>query len=284
MAVDFNAWLQDLAKKGGLTDQELATFQGIVSKPSVRQELVDSVERQSDYSRKMQELQRQRDEEDAYAARLLTWEEQTKQRLTELEQQANSYKTQVYSMAQQYNLSPEELQKALTPTTQTAPVAKPAEEPKWVTKQEADNYATAMFKINAKLIGLNQEHIRLYGKPMENIDTFVDEALKAGQPVEQTFRQFYKVETREAELREADIQSRIDKALQEEKLKWAAAGATPFGADPGSMPKGVQSPIFENVEGLDSKAPGDHAAHRARVQDVVAAFNAEQAKSGFPTL
>jgi hypothetical protein len=287
MAVDFDAWVADIAKKGSLTAEELSTVKAVFSKPGVKQELVDSVERQSDYSRKMQELQRQREEEDNYAARLIEWEKESKARLTAAEQQANAYKNQVYALAQQYNVSPEELQKHIASGAVQVPAATPTPTPvdqsKWITKEQVDEYATAMFKINAQLIGLNQEHIRLFGKPMDRLEEFVDEALKAGRPVGDTFRQFYKVTDRETELREQEIQARITAAVNEAKNTWITNGASPIAANT-NIPKGWQSPVMENVEGLDAKALGDQAAHRTRVQETIAAFNAEQVRNGLPTL
>lgn len=293
MPLDVKKWAEDIAKKGQLSQEEVAQLEAIFGKPGVKQELVDGFERQSDYSRNIQALQQQKAEEDAYAARLAQWETEVKNQLAQAQQEANAYKTQVYTIAQQYNLSPNELQNALSQagvqqTPSPAPAAKPAEDPKWMTREQAAQEATALLRINAKIIGFNQDHIRLFGKPMENIDVFIDEALKAGQSgvkIEDTFRNFYKVADREGELREADVQTRIAKAIEEEKLKWATTAANPLAAaHNGAIPKGYQSPVMENVADLDNKVLGDQAAHRTRVQEAIAAFNAAQAQSGLPTL
>ncbi len=289
MPLDVKKWVEDVAKKAGLTPEEAAQFETILSKPGARQEVIDGFERQSDYSRRMQELQQMKAEEDAYAARLAQWEQEVKTQLATAQQEANVYKAQVYNIAQQYNVAPEELQQALNKTTvpTPAPVQSVAQElPRdVVTKEQIDTYATAMFKINAKMIGLNQEHIRLFGKPMDNIDTFVDEALKAGQQgikIEDSFRNFYRVADKEVELREAEVQARIVKAVEEEKVKWATNATNPLAPAMQGLPKGYQSPVLENVEGLDAKLFGDQVSHRTRVQEAVAAFNADRVQNGLP--
>lgn len=281
MAVNVTAWLEDFAKRGSLSTQELDNLRTIFSKPDAARELSDAVERQSDYSRKMAELQKKTEEEDAYATRLAAWEGDVKSELQTAKAQAQQYQQQLYKLAQQYSVDPTELNAAFQAAA--APAPKPAEPaPVGVTKEEVENSAAALFKLNAKMIGLNHEHMRLFGKPIENIEGFVDHALAKGVPIEQTFREFFNVADREGELREADVQARIQKAIEEEKLKWATNNVNPMGVDL-TKPKGTQSPIFENLELNSDKIPGTDAQHRARVSEIVAAFNQSQASQGLPT-
>lgn len=291
MGINLSEWVRDIAKKGNLTDQEIQTFEALLTKPGVKQEIVDGFERQSDYSRRMQELQAQRTQEDEYAMRLVEWEKDVKEQLAQATQQANLYKNQIYAIASQYGVSPDELTKALNTTPTSTPVAasaayqstpaaaQPAGD--WVTKEQIDTYAAAMFKLNTQMIALNQEHIRLFGKPMENIEAFADSALKNGRPVMETFREFYKVGEREDQIREEQTQARITKAIEEAKQSWITAGANPLAAQQ-NVPKGWGSPVLEQVD-RDAKELGDNAMHRTRVQEAVQAFNQAQAAQGLPT-
>lgn len=285
MPLNVKEWLSDLQKKGNLSPSELQAMEAIIAKPAVAQEIVDSMERQSDYSRKMQELQAKQQQEDEYAARLSAWEADVKDQLARSEQAAKQYQQQLYTLASQYNVDPTELQKALqvtnTPTPTPASTPAPTQSA-GLTREDVESVAANLFTVNAKLVGLNHEHIRLFGKPMEDIDKFAELALQAGKPIEQTFREHYKVAEREAQLAEERVQARIQEALDKAKLDWSAQTVNPMAVN-ANAPKGTQSPIFENIE-IGERAPGENAAHRSRVMEAVAAFNQSQAAQGLPTV
>lgn len=282
MPLNVKEWLNDLQKKGNLSPSELQAMEAIIAKPAVAQEIVDAFERQSDYSRRMQELQQQKQQEDEYAARLAAWESDVKTQLANSEQTAKQYQQQLYTLAAQYNVDPTELQKAVQVTNTPTPT--PTQPPPSVglTKEDVESVAANLFTVNAKLVGLNHEHIRLFGKPMEDIDKFAEVALQAGKPIEQTFREHYKVAEREAQLAEERVQARIQEALDKAKLEWSAQTVNPMAVN-ANAPKGTQSPIFENIE-IGERAPGENAAHRSRVMEAVAAFNQAQAANGLPTV
>lgn len=283
MPLNVKEWLSDLQKKGNLIPSELLAMEAIFAKPAVAQEIVDAFERQSDYSRRMQELQQQKQQEDDYASRLAAWEADVKDQLARSEQAAKQYQQQLYTLASQYNVDPTELQKALQVTNTPTPTPTPTPtQSAGLTREEVESVAANLFTVNAKLVGLNHEHIRLFGKPMEDIDKFAELALQAGKPIEQTFREHYKVAEREAQLAEERVQARIQEAVDKAKLDWSAQTVNPMAVN-ANAPKGTQSPIFENVE-IGERAPGENAAHRSRVMEAVAAFNQSQAANGLPTV
>lgn len=282
MPLDFEAWLDDL-KRAGLTDAEVAQAAAILGKPGVKKEIVGSFERQSEFSRKMDELRAKQQQEDEYAARLSAWEADVKDQLARSEQAAKQYQQQLYTLASQYNVDPTELQKALQVTNTPTPTPTPTPtQSAGLTREDVESVAANLFTVNAKLVGLNHEHIRLFGKPMEDIDKFAELALQAGKPIEQTFREHYKVAEREAQLAEERVQARIQEAVDKAKLDWSAQTVNPMAVN-ANAPKGTQSPIFENVE-IGERAPGENAAHRSRVMEAVAAFNQAQAAQGLPTV
>lgn len=275
MALNLDEWLTDLQKRGSLTDEERKQVEMVLTKPAVKQEVVDAFERQSDYSRKMAELQQQRKQEDEYAARLAAWEAGVKEKLTTAEATARQWQSKALSLAAQSGIDPT----TLPDETPTAPVKVEQPVQDVMTKEEANAYASNLMRINAKIIALNTEHQRLYGKPMEKVDEFVDYALKEGKPLEETFRDFFKVAEREKEIQEESVQARIQQAIAEEKKKWVTDNTNPLGAAPSSRRPEQMSPVFATLQ-AEGNVPGDHALHRSRVAEVVQAWREEQANNG----
>jgi len=246
MPFDVNAFLDDLVRKGNLSQEERNQAAPFFQK--VAQELEGGYLRQSDYSRRLNELQEKMKAEDEFAQRLAEYEAELKAKEAAL---------------------PGAHQAGFTPAPQPPPPPPPpAPDLKgYVKADEAQRALMDTFKAQVELLNISQEHQQKFGKPLDGYDRLVQEALSKGQSLRDTWRQVYNVEARERELAEAEVQRRIQEAVASERQKWVTEtsleGGRPFAAQP--------SPFLQAIR-PEKEAPGNLQQRNERVQAAVQAF------------
>lgn len=163
------------------------------------------------------------------------------------------------------------------------PEPKKEEPPPFDTKRFVDRetfgtMAVQMLRNQGELLELDQLHRDLFGKPMPNPQSLVDDLLAASQRGEQgatlrsTFERKFNVAERRAELNEQSIQERIkrsvDEALIKERSERALSGNR-------AAPDGPASPVMAAVA-----KQGPVGGAREGVMNAVAAYEAMRAKAG----
>lgn len=181
----------------------------------------------------------------------------------------------IKALATDYGLNPDDYLKDLGAPVVTKPPVDTSMassfDPKELLAQAGRNAWNAL-RESAHLSDIARKHERLYGKPLDNTVDLLDklqEAVKrTGNPnltLDEIWRREYKVDERENELREADVQKRIEEAVAKDRT--ARADAVALGTSHNVLPaEGFRSPIFTTLD-KEKKLP-----EAARVNQNVLAF------------
>lgn len=286
---EVEAWVKDLA----LTDDERKVLEPIFGKPE-RQEMVKgSVLRQSEFSKKMQALDKQKqDLETAVyekerlvaedAAALGTWKQSADKTILENQKALEDAKTKAYrleqrmnTLASQYGVDPRELGldgEPKPPETRTSPDFNADEfDKRYLGRGDADKLMTEVKStpyIAAELEDIVDENRTLFGKGI-NRRELVTNALKNKRSLRDEWETSNEVPKRRTELQEKAIEERINARVGEERTRILSEHKLPVtrGAESGSPILGMRDDL--KLAGTDrSKATGAGAVDAA-----VASYN-----------
>lgn len=185
--------------------------------------------------------------------RLQQWEQQSRQQVTRLEQEAqraaqleaelaayrqfvkdNNYQEYIAVKEPTQTRQPINTVPGYTPT-QTQP------DGQYLTREYAQGVVGDLLQLQRKGFQIAATHQQLFGVPLT--DDIIGEAMQANQDPEQYYRAKYNVPQKEAELREREHQTQIAKIREEERAKLMAE----YSVDPSKL-TGNGSSMFPGME------------------------------------
>ena len=252
LSVETSAWLEGLAKDGGISAESLATIKSSLESSAKADEYVKgSALRQSDYSRKQAELQTARQEFEKAQADLANKEAGVTKFQTDLgvwktdseakiiaalqareaaETKAAAALSRLQLVGGKYGVDPADL------NIEGVIAAKPKETPvpefdtsKFVTKEDVSRGTQDAALLDAMIYDLGVEHQSLFGKPLTGAYSLVKEAMASGKPLTEYWADKYKVDDRRKEVQEASIQQRINEGVEAAKTKFLSENLLPGG-------------------------------------------------------
>lgn len=226
----------------------------------------------ADYTRKTQDLAKQR--QDAMAAvqaeqakvaaeraRLQQWEQTAKSELEEYsritkQMPAMASKIAAYEqIIKDYNIPPDQVVVPTVPTetptqrpNMTQPTNPTLANKDWLSRDEALGYLRDLTQLNGQAFKIQAEHMKLYGEPLA--EDLVTQSLSTGQNMEEYWRVKYGVDAKRQEIANRDREAERAKIREEERaalMQQYAGDPTRFGAPaPGQyMPVGGLTPQLE---------------------------------------
>lgn len=307
-------FLDDLQKTGNLTPEERTILEKPLGKPEVVKFLGESMSRQSDYSKNLNDLQADRTRLLAEVAEkerkvadwqkdLSKWKGDADGVYSAKDKELNDAKTaltavnaKIKELATTYDIPEEELPKMPEfPTAPAAPGASSAAAAApgsstttapsgTVSREDFDRtiaqVQTSFPRVTATLMDLNTKHQRLFGSPIPSNDALLQKALnrrKAGENVtlEQVWEEEYKVPDREAALKEEEIQTRIKTATTEAETR-VRSEMLASGGNAARPSNAPHAPVFR--EGGFKRPENTVVARAERVGNAVNAW--ENRKTG----
>ena len=291
--------VEELVKEWGLTDEERKVLEPIIGKPERQEKVKAQGLRQSEFTRKMQALDKQKQElETAIAEKekavlndaqsLSTWKAGADKTLAENHKALEDYRIKAFkleermkALATQYGVDPKELGLEGEPT----PPPKSKEEPpepdkRYFAREEADRLLTEVKSspfIAAELEDIVDEHRTLFGKGL-NRRELVTNALKNKRSLREEWETVNEVAKKRDELNEKRIEERINAKVAEERTKILSEHKLPVtrGADTGSPLLAMRDDL--RLEGKERSRPNDTSAIDAAVQ----AYNAGKYREAVP--
>lgn len=243
--------VDEMVKAGRIQEGMRSQYVDLLAKDeAVAQEFAGRFMRHDDYTRKTQEVARQRQEAqaaiEADRARvaqerqaLQQWETEARAEMQRLKAQADQYpelqsKVAAYEQAlRDFNMMehvqvPQGTggQPAVPPTNPYAPpLAQPAQpQSNYLTREDVGLFAQQMLELNAKTLRIAGQHQRLFGQPLE--DDIITEAMTAGQDPQAYWETKYNVAGKRAEIATREREAEIARIREEERAKIVAEYAT----------------------------------------------------------
>ena len=236
LTAEVDTWLQDLEKTGEVSTEWLAETRKQLEKPKAQEFVKGSVLRQSDYSKKANDLKAAQEKAQAeYDAKMAEVDTKFKyysdygadadkkvkaaqKAHDELQGKLDAISRKAKRWVEQGVIDEDEVKDVLTgdPTTerrteQQRPLADDD------TIKRLDSRLTEEFKATAKLPAIMQkistEHFKLYGE-WPDMEALLEKAEGSGKSLKQTWEAEYKVADKREELREAAVQDRINRETE----------------------------------------------------------------------
>lgn len=285
MPFELEQWLNDLAKQGDLTPEELAGLKPVLSKPGATKFLEESTLRQADYSRRQNEVSEKERQTLALQNQLIDWKKTAEQKVQEATGTAKQKQAaldviaaKVREKASEYGLDPAEILPAdasVTPTGTTTttpqnPITDYLRKEDW--NKDLESIRKQFPMLPAALMDLQVQHQKLFGGPLENSSAIVAKAMQVGKPIQEVWEEEFKVEDRRKQIQEQQIQDRVNAAVAEKERQLRSELQLPT-----PRPDQAHSPVLTKFQsgGSDQKRPEMSAAEVA-----AAAFNEGKYRQG----
>jgi len=306
MAVDLKPWVEELYKTGSLSDEEKKVLDTVFAKEPVAKFVGESTLRQSDYSRKLNEMTAKEqklasDVEakqaalDAHEASLIKWkDEDVVPKVNKLAQELEDAKLALFkhqravTKAQEaYNITPQELG-----LDDSAPVKTAEKEPaptfdstKYVSREEYDKILAETQRvpfITEEMQDIADDYQELFGKPLRGRTALLSEAvaahrkdptLKLRNYIEQKF-EFQKRREEVSQERQKDHDAKIraeerSKVLSEYKM-------------PVTRPAPDQMPQLPKPSEIIGKEQSGRNRDASSLEEIVQVYNAGKYKEARP--
>lgn len=306
---DLEKFVTDL---GLPADKAKVVLDAIGSDEGVRNKFGDNVLRQSDYSAKMGDLQKEKDrleaeyqekvkKEETFHASLVGWktekEREAERIITEARQAAESklsdVQKKVRELAQRNGIPEEEIKDLVaastvenrrTPNDDQQPHRKNGE---WMSKEEFRNEAKFYARLPAIQMSLEREYFRLFGQdaPDINWEKVIDGAQSSKRSLQQEFEATYKLPEKRAEVAETKRKKEIEEAEKRgaEQARAKLMEDNPELAGRRSVTRDHRgSPILDQAREHAKKDQSQHTAHGPQdaVSAAVKAFNEGKYREG----
>lgn len=255
MALDPNvqSWLDELKKTGAISEDELKVISGVAEKPQAGEFIKGSVLRQSEFSKKLNEIselkknvEAEQEKAQRFGSDLAKWkvgaDENFRKAIVDREEAQKKYSTAVAKLTAigtTYGIPENEYKLedgVIVPSNQP-----PVDTKNYLTREDVEGllkkFSTEAALTDASVHDLNVRHMTLYGKPLPNAIEFVQEALKNGKSLSGYFQEKFNVQQREKDLLEESIQKRINEevAVRETKIRSELQVPAPRASDHGSL-------------------------------------------------
>jgi hypothetical protein len=303
MPFDLNQWLAEVTADGSLSEAERKVVADTLAKdPKVLKRLEEGQLRQSDYSRHMNDLKRQEQTLKATETALNQWKSEAEGKLNAavaerdaLKTTAAQYEANVRAIASEYGLDPAEVSArlkaglpAIAPGT-TPPAHQQSGTPtmdtsKFLTREELEKqFQTAQQAfplLQATIIDLNAEHMRLFGQPLANATELTQKAMEQKRSIREVWEEENRVADRRTQIASEAKAAEEARIRADERQKVLSEHSVPLASRPG-VP---HSAVFQ-LAGQSQQQNGGNAtppvpaalrtaAHENRgVEAAVRAFN-----------
>lgn len=237
---DLQSWINGL----DLTEEEKKTLQPVLAKEPVSKKLRESFLMRSDYSKKMDGIQKQKEELEAqikervekleaYEQGLVSWKsdsekviQKNQSEVQKLTEQLQKKDAAMMKIAEEYGLDTSQyMQSADIGREPTQPVVRgvdPETLSKYIDK-DTFNKAVADAQnfpyVAAELAELNSEHYELFGKPLKGQKALVAEAIKQKKGLRDLWAEQNKVEEHRAEMAKKAHDEELDRVRQETETR-----------------------------------------------------------------
>lgn len=241
---DFKAWIDDAVKNAGVDAATATSLQGIFANEGLRKFAGDSFLRQSDYSRKQNELKTEKDrllaeigEKESnivsFERRLNDWQgeqttkftkteadlEKATRNLEKLKTQFTTVTGKLKSGYDEYGLTvPDGLK--LEPEIDDSPivvnssVTKPQEQnvdtSNFVDRKDFLSVSNTAISLPFELNDISARHVELFGKPLANSAALRTRAMKEKRSLQDVWNEEYKVDERVTAIAEEKLEQRIN--------------------------------------------------------------------------
>lgn len=232
---DLQSWLKDLE----LSDEERKVLEPVLAKDQVSKKIGESFLRQSDYSRKMNELGEERKkleatlqqklgEIDQYEQGLVSWKgnadktlETREAEVRKLNEELKSTREAMSKIQQDYGIDPGQYVAAPSRAVPEKQIDE-AVLGNFVRRddfQKAVSDAMQFPQVAAELMDLNSEHYELFGKRLPSNRGLIESAIKNKKSIREVWADQYKVEDRRAELSKKSHDEEIERVRQETEAR-----------------------------------------------------------------
>lgn len=303
LSPEVQSWLEGLQKEGSLSAETIAQLRSQAeSNPATAEFLKGSVLRQSDYSRRLTELDQAKKDAEAALAKAAETEAEVTRFQTDLgkwkaeaepeyrralaaqaeaEGKAAATQARLRSLAKAYGVPETELGlEAPVVTDNKPPVVVPGavDTSQFITKESLQKTIAESAMIDASIHDLDMEYFELTGKHLKNAADIVSKAIQAGKPL----RAFAEEALGLGKLRQDAAQAAIQKQIDE----GVAAGIAAKLSDPNFLPNSgsrgdeARSPIFGRGNALPTPAQLDAGEGAKGVPAAIAAYTQGKYKQG----
>ncbi len=292
---DYQKWLTDAAKAANLTPEQLKPLEDLFgANEGFKKYAGDSFLRQSDYSRKQNELSdkiaAKEEEITRYEGKLAAWETQTKaefekavkgreaaqRNLDKLQQQFRTVTQQLKAGYDEYGVplpNGVKLEPDLPespgdfPAAPVNPNLPPAQQPKWVEQQEYTKFANAAIATPFELQDVAAEHYQLYGKPLGNTRNLLDKVAqsKGRLNLRSAWEEEYEVPVRRQQIADEQFNQKVNSEVDKRYQQKISDALQPTPAREGHhsavlrqklrLPDGTEKPVSAPVSAEQSKDP-----------------------------
>jgi len=307
---DFKGWLAEAGKAQGANPETLKQLEDIFTKDeAVRKYAGESFLRQSDYSRKQNELREQirlkEDEITTYEGKLHDWENQTKAELDKAERardaalknldklkgQFQTVTSKLKSGYDEYGLPlPEvrlepDLDPMEAPAVKTPGVNQVPDNPNYVPKDEYTRFANTAITTPFELQDIAAEHYALYGKPLGGTRDLLNKvaASKGKLSLRDVWEQEHNVSGRRQELNDEAFNVKVNQEVEkryQEKMSQAFSPSPAREAQHASM---VLKKKLSLPDGSENKSPVSADGEKDPMRGVMAAVQAHMRGDYRPT-
>ncbi len=225
LPAELTKWVEEM-RKAGLSDATLQSLEKDCERKDTADQFKRTVLAVADYSRQTQELQDQKTQLENYLGELKQWKDTQEIDLRKNSREALEYKRLHAEATDKLKVATQELgrlhdegytQLDLTKVTPTMPTPTPSPLPtngeSYLTKdelnkmrQEQEQQFLTLQSISAKI---TKEHFKLFGE-LPDLDRIMEIAVQRKQPIAATWESEYKVQAKRDEIKEKEIQDRIN--------------------------------------------------------------------------
>jgi hypothetical protein len=243
MAFSVQDFMADLAKDGLLTAEDVATVSAKFADARVAKRLEEMALRQSDYSRRMTEVQNKEKSLTETERALTQWkseaEAKLKQAMTDrdsLRTTQSQYEAQVRKVADAYGFDADEVLKPNgQPVAVSSPMSQPSIDPNnFISKEEWTKQSATVQQLLPQLTGtmidLAAQHQSLFGQPLGNSRVLLEKALAEKRSLEDVWADEYKVAERRQQVADEKQKQWEDKIRAEERQKIMSEQSLPMSA------------------------------------------------------
>ncbi len=304
LSTEVQSWLEGLQKEGSLSAEAIALLRSQAeSNPATAEFLKGSVLRQSDYSRRLTELDTAKKDADAALAKAAETEAAVTAFQTDLgrwkadaepeyrralaaqaeaEGKAAAAQARLRSLGKAYNVPESELgleAPVVDPARPIVPaIGSTMDTSQFITKDSLQKTIAESAMIDASIHDLDMEYFELTGKHLKNAAEIVSAAIQSGKPLRSFAEEKLGLPKLRTDAAQAAIQKQIDEGI--------AAGVAAKLSDPNFLPNSgsrgdeARSPIFGRQNALPSPSQLDAGEKDKGVPAAMAAYTQGKYKQG----
>jgi hypothetical protein len=241
---DYNAWIEDAVKNAGVDSATAASLKGMFANEGLRKFAGESFLRQSDYSRRQNDLKTEKDrllaeiEEKennivSFEKRLNDWQGENSGKLTKTEADLQKAVTNLDRLKVQFTAVTSKLKSGydeygltlpdgikLEPEIDDSPIVvnstatKPQEQTvdtsNFVDRKDFLSVSNTAISLPFELNDISARHAELFGKPLANSAALRARAMKEKRSLQEVWNEEYKVDERVNAIAEEKIEQRIN--------------------------------------------------------------------------